>query len=190
MNWITFDIETYSPSNSDRIDTNELRASVIGAYFSWTNEYVAFLEQDATYFCDLLKEADLIVGWNHISFDLPVLQKYASYNLLTLPSYDIMVELAQVIGSRLKLDNVAKANLGEQKTDTYQQFKHYYKDEQWDKLIDYCMNDVRLTDDIFRKALFQEPIFYYDLHNKREATPKKPIKGMKVVLEEVMESLI
>jgi DNA polymerase elongation subunit (family B) len=189
MNWITFDIETYSPTNSDKIDTKELRTTVIGAYFSWTNEYIAFLESDAKYFCDLLKEADLIVGWNHLFFDLPVLQKYASYDLSTLPSYDIMVEMANVVGNRLKLDNVAKANLGEHKTDSYQTFKDYHTQEEWGKLIDYCMNDVRLTNQIFIKTIKNEPISYYDLHTKRTAIMKTPKKGQKVDLTGKMESI-
>jgi DEAD/DEAH box helicase domain-containing protein len=187
MNWITFDIETYSPTKSDKINTTELRASVIGAYISWTNEYIAFLEDDAKYFCELMKEADLIIGWNHEWFDLPVLQKYSDYDLKKLPTYDIMNEMEKVIGFKLKLDNVSKANLGEQKTDTYEQFKHYYWDEEWFKLIDYCMNDVRLTNLIFLKAMKKEPISYYDLHNIRTTIIAEPVVGDKVQ-EEYMES--
>jgi DNA polymerase elongation subunit (family B) len=180
MNWITFDIETYSPSKSDKINTQELRASVIGAYISWTNQYIAFLEEDAKYFTELLKEADLIIGWNHIWFDLPVLQKYADYDLNKLPNYDIMLELEKVMGHKLKLDNVAKANLGMSKTDTYQQFKHYYWDKEWYKLIDYCMHDVKLTNEIFNKAQNGESILYSDLHNTRQATVNPPTIGQKV----------
>ncbi len=84
MNYITFDIETYSPSNSGRIDTNEFRVTVIGAYYSWLDKYIAFLEKDVKDFLESLKQADLVVGFNHIWFDLPVLQKYANYNLLEL----------------------------------------------------------------------------------------------------------
>jgi DNA polymerase elongation subunit (family B) len=189
MNWITFDIETYSPSGADKIDVKELRPSVIGAYISWTNEYVAFLEKDAKYFTELLKEADLVIGWNHLWFDLPVMQKFASYDLLTLPCYDIMMEMAAVVGNKLKLDNVAKANLGEHKTDSYEVFKHYHTNQEWGKLIDYCMNDVRLTNDIFLKAKNSQPIAYFDLHNKREAILRLPEKGAKVDTSGEMESI-
>jgi RNase_H superfamily len=180
MNWITFDIETYSPTKSDKINTSELRASVIGAYISWTNQYIAFLEEDAKYFTELLKKADLVIGWNHIWFDIPVMQKYADYDLSKLPMYDLMVEMEKVVGFKLKLDNVAKANLKESKTDTYEQFKHYYWNEEWFKLIDYCMNDVRLTNDIFLKAFKKESISYYDLHTIRSASVKEPQVGEQV----------
>jgi DNA polymerase elongation subunit (family B) len=187
MNWITFDIETYSPTKSDKINVQELRASVIGAYISWTNEYVAFLEEDAKYFTELLKKADLVIGWNHIWFDLPVMQKYADYDLSKLPTYDIMIEMEKVMGFKLKLDNVAKANIGESKTDTYEQFKHYYWNQDWFKLIDYCMNDVRLTNLIFEKALNNEEIKFYELHNLHVTKVAKPQIGEQVK-EVYMES--
>lgn len=187
MNWITFDIETYSPTKSDKIDTTELRVSVVGAYFSWIDQYIAFLEDDTKYFTELLKDADLIIGWNHEWFDLPVLQKYSDYDLKNLPCYDLMLEMEKTVGYKLKLDNVSKANLGEQKTDTYQQFKHYYWNNEWFKLIDYCMNDVRLTNLIFDKAMKEENIAYYDLHNIRTTKISKPEVGKKVS-EVYMES--
>lgn len=187
MNWITFDIETYSPSKSDKINTSELRVSVIGAYISWIDKYVAFMEDDAKYFINLMKEADLIIGWNHEWFDLPVLQKYSDYNLKNLPSYDLMLEMEKVVGFKLKLDNVAKANLGEHKTDSYEQFKHYHWNKEWYKLIDYCMNDVRLTNQIFMKAVNEETIKYFDLHTIREVKVTKPTSGEQIK-EDYMES--
>jgi DNA polymerase elongation subunit (family B) len=187
MNWITFDIETYSPTKSDKINTSELRVSVIGAYISWTNEYVAFMEADTKTFIELMKKADLIIGWNHGWFDLPVLQKYSDFDLSKLPIYDIMLEMEKVVGNKLKLDNVAKANLGESKTDSYEVFKHYHWNKEWYKLIDYCMNDVRLTNLLFVKAQNNEDIAYYDLHTLRTVRVAIPQIGEKV--EEVyMES--
>ena len=175
MNYIVFDIETYSPSKSEKIDTNEFRASVIGAYFSWNDSYIAFMEPDSEYFVQQMQLADVIVGYNHIWFDLPVLQKYAQYDLMTLPSYDIMVEIEKKLGFKPKLNDIAKANLGEFKTDSYEQFKNYYWDKNWEPLIDYCMNDVRLTKDLFVKILNSEPIRYNDLLDTKEVvldTPK------------------
>ncbi len=187
MNWITFDIETYSPSKNDKINTSELRVSVTGAYISWTDEYIAFMEDNTKIFIELMKKADVIVGWNHVWFDLPVLQKYSDFDLSKLPVYDIMTEMEKVIGTKLKLDNVAKANLGESKTDTYDVFKHYHWNKEWYKLIDYCMNDVRLTNLLFIKAINNEDISYYDLHNLRQTKIAVPTIGEKI--EEVyMES--
>jgi DNA polymerase elongation subunit (family B) len=169
MNYITFDIETYSPSDLNRIDTKEFRASVIGAFISWLNNgqgaYIAFLEKDVKDFLALLQQADLIIGYNQMWFDLPVLQKYANIDLLKLPNYDILLKIEEKIGYKLKLNDVCKANFEDDlKTDSYSVYRHYHKQGKWLELIDYCMNDVRLTQQLFAKILNQKQINYYDLH--------------------------
>jgi len=191
MNYINFDIETYSPSKSDKFDVEEFRCSVCGAYFSWIDEYVAFYEENMPDFIELLSKADLIVGYNQIGFDLPVLQKYADFNLLSLPNYDILQEIYNQTGTRIKLNDVCKANFGDDiKTDNFEVFKHYYWDEKWYELTDYCMNDVRLTQRIFQKIIQQTPVYYYDLHQKVEVSLKKPEKGkVNTAIPETSDSL-
>lgn len=188
MNWITFDIETYSPGGLERIDTNEFRVSVCGAYFSWTQEYVAFLEDDIEEFLRVLPHVDLVVGYNHEWFDLPVLQKYASFQLSELPTYDIMLEIEKKIGYKLKLDDVCKANLGTQKTDTYEQFKHYYKDKNWLPLIDYCMHDVKLTEQIFGIIQNRQELKYIDLLETKKVLLDPPNPGKRTI-SQVAESI-
>lgn len=189
MNYIVFDIETYSPTNNDKINTSELRTSVIGAYYSWTNSYIAFLEGDGEYFTHTLQYADLVVGYNHIWFDLPVLQKYSQYDLLSLPNYDLMLEIEKKLGFKPKLNDITKANLEESKTDSYEQFKHYYADKNWFPLIDYCMNDVRLTKKIFDLALAEKQIKYNDLLDIKFVTLDKPSPS-KNVSHSLIQSLL
>jgi DEAD/DEAH box helicase domain-containing protein len=175
MNYVNFDIETYSPGNLNKINTDEFRVSVIGAYFSWLDEYIAFLEEDVADFLELLEKADLIVGFNHIWFDLPVLQKYAKFNLKTLPCYDIMLEFEKAAGYKIKLNDLCKANFGDDiKTDTYSVYKNYYTDKKWFELIDYCMNDVRLTERLFDQIQKTGNLSYMDLHLKKSVTVQKP----------------
>jgi DEAD/DEAH box helicase domain-containing protein len=189
MNYVTFDIETYSPSELERIDVNEFRSSVIGAYFSWIDEYIAFIEGDEKPFLELLKKADMIVGYNQLWFDLPVLQKYADVELKKLPNYDILVEIEKKIGFKVKLDDVCKATLGSKKTDSYETYKHYYKEKKWSELVDYCMNDVRLTEELFRLVLDGKPLKYNDLLDTKEVILDMPKMQKLQALEEGMESI-
>jgi len=175
MNYVTFDIETYSPSGSDKINTSELQASVVGAYFSWLDSYIAFMEDEIVDFLNILKEVDLVIGFNQIWFDLPILQKYSNYPLLNLNNYDILLEFEKKVGYKAKLNDLCKANFtNDLKTDTYENFKNYHMEEQWGKLIDYCLNDVRLTQQLFAKILAKTPINYMDLHIKYEALLSDP----------------
>jgi len=177
MNWITFDIETYSPSKLSYIDTKEFRVSVTGAYISWLDQYIAFFEEDTKEFLKLLFEADLVVGFNHIWFDLAVLQKYSHVDLVQFTNnYDIMLEVERKIGFKAKLNDLLKSNMdGDIKTDTYAQYKDYYWDGKWFELVDYCMNDVRLTNELFLKALNGETLKYNDLTGVKEFVLEKPV---------------
>jgi DEAD/DEAH box helicase domain-containing protein len=189
MNYITFDIETYSPSKLNKIDVNELRVSVTGAYISWIDEYIAFMEDETKDFINLMKQAELIIGYNHLWFDLPVLQKYSDYDLKKLPSYDIMIEVEKKIGFKLKLDNLCKTNLGTNKTDSYEQYKHYHWEKKFAPLIDYCMNDVLLTEKIFRQIVETQKLKYTDLLDTKALYLEKPKAGEVIKIEETTESI-
>jgi hypothetical protein len=169
MNYITYDIETYHPERLDEFSVSKFRVSVIGAYISWTDQYVAFLEPDVGEFLKLVKQADLLVGFNHIWFDNAVLAKYADYNLNTeVNNYDIMLEFEKKAGHKIKLDDLAAGTLGRNKTDHFSQFVHYYWDKEWSKLIDYCMHDVKITEELFRLILDGQPVKYKDLLANKE----------------------
>jgi DEAD/DEAH box helicase domain-containing protein len=184
MNYIVFDIETYSPSDLARIDVNEFRTSVIGCYVSWLDEYIAFMEDDTKDFLELLKKTELVVGYNQLWFDLPVLQKYADFPLKSLPNYDILIEIEKKIGFKLKLDDVCKATLGSAKTDSYETYKHYHKEKKWEPLIDYCMNDVKLTTELFQLALQGKPLKYNDLLEVKEVILDAPKFGKLAIVQE------
>jgi DNA polymerase elongation subunit (family B) len=184
MNYITFDIETYDPNitleniNSSpmggRIDTEKINVSVIGAYVSWIDQYLAFFEEDVVDFMNLMREADLIVGFNHLWFDIPVLKKYSSYDVKTLHCYDIMAEFEKKAGHRIKLDSIAEATLGQNKTDSYSVYRSYHLEGKWAELTDYCMHDVLITEKIFRLVLQDRPIMYKDMMSTRQLVLDKP----------------
>lgn len=190
MNYINFDLETYSPSDLSHIDTSEFRISVAGCYVSWIDEYIAFLEPDMNDFVNLLSSAELVVGYNILGFDLPVLQKYCTFNALDLPVYDLLAGIEKTLGFRLRLDDVCKATFdNDTKTDSYATYKYYHKQGKWFELIDYCMNDVRLTEQLFTKVLNNQPLSYFDLHKKLNFHLPQPDLSQHTKLE-VIETLL
>jgi DEAD/DEAH box helicase domain-containing protein len=183
MNYVVFDIETYSPSESNKIDTKELRSAVACAYISWEDRYVGFFENQIEKLLEIFIDADLVVGYNHLWFDLPVLQKYSSFNLLDLCSYDIMIEFEKKAGFKAKLDDLAKATLGTAKTDSYEVYRYYYKDGKWFELLDYCMHDVQITHELFLKNLRGEKLFYQDVSVLHEFVLDEPQPGQRKVFD-------
>jgi len=100
-----------------------------------------------------------------------------------------MLEIEKKIGFKPKLDDICKANLGTQKTDSYETYKHYYAEKKWGELIDYCMNDVLLTHQIFQKILAGEKILYNDLLDTKEAILDQPTPGKVEIKEDVTQSI-
>lgn len=187
MNYITFDIETYIPqgviekSGGGRLDTGSMQVSVIGAYYSWLDKYLAFYEDDVKDFIDSLEYADFVIGYNHISFDLAVLQKYTTKNLQRLNNYDILVEVQKKIGYRVKLDNISQSTLGTKKTDSYASFRNYHLEGKWFELTDYCLNDVLITEQIYRRILLGETLKYSDMLKTFEIILDLPSKNFVAV---------
>jgi DEAD/DEAH box helicase domain-containing protein len=176
LNYCVFDIETQNwftdlPPGSDH---SKLKISVLGAYFSKDDTYIAYLEKDLSAFVEKLKTVDLVIGYNSIGFDLPVLQPYTDLELKSLNSYDMLLELEKQVGFKVKLDDVAKATLGISKTDKGSNAILYFREGNWEKLIDYCMWDVKITKEVFEYILNTGKLKYKDLIENKEVTVDPP----------------
>lgn len=175
MNYITFDIETYIPEGvpdrvGSKLNVEAMRVAVIGAYYSWIEggTYVAFLEENVAEFLASLQAADCVIGYNHIWFDNAVLQKYADFDLKTLPNWDLMQEAEKSLGFKPKLDDLCKSNLGTQKTDSFETYRNYYRDGKMFELTDYCMHDVLLTERLHQLVQKNGHLLYSDAFKTRQ----------------------
>lgn len=154
-NIVYFDLETQR-SLSDvggAANKSKLCISVAVTYSTVTNEYVVFSEKDVDALSEQLLKADLVVGWNHVGFDYPVLQPYVLPLLeeQTL-NLDMMLDVKERMGRFLKLDHVASMCLGIGKTAGgleairwWQDHKKSGKFEPLRKIAEYCAYDVKVT---------------------------------------------
>ena len=112
---VYFDLETQRSFGDVGGSKNKdkMGISVGVAYSTRTEQYHIFGEDQTDDLVDMLIKADLVVGYNHMYFDYPVLQ---GYTILDLPNQtvnlDMMIEVEQILGHRLKLDALASASLG------------------------------------------------------------------------------
>lgn len=139
-----------------------LKVSLVGVYFYETDTFESFLEEDLPKLWPRLERANRIIGYNHIGFDMPCLQQYYAGDLLKLPLCDIMVELSNRIGFRVKLDDVAHATLGVGKSGHGLQAVEYWKNGEIEKLRDYCLQDVRVTRDVYEHMLLHGELKFHD----------------------------
>lgn len=99
---------------------------------------------------ELFDNADLIVGFNSLSFDLPLMHKHYvrnhdRYLSHRLKSHDIFSRIRDAIGSWPKLDTLLNENGLSTKTSSGDEAVRMWEQGRRDELEAYCAADVRLT---------------------------------------------
>jgi DEAD/DEAH box helicase domain-containing protein len=131
----------------DHVD--KLGISVACAYDSKTDQFLAYRENELKQLIELCEER-LVVGYNIRGFDLPVLAPYG-LDTRKLDVFDIMYDLEALTRQRyLKLEHVAQGTLAAGKSADGLMAVEWYKQGQIQKIIDYCMQDVKVTRDVFQ----------------------------------------
>lgn len=159
---IILDLETKRTFDEvgSRNALDKLGISVVGLYEYETDTYRTFFESELGLLQNILIDASLVIGFNHVHFDLPVLKPYLSIDIKALPTFDIMADLEEKIGHRIGLDAIAQATLGVSKIATGLDAIRYYHEKKWDKLKEYCLKDVQVTKDIYEYGLKNRRILY------------------------------
>lgn len=169
MRAITFDIETkMTPFTRGRLDVNELEITVVGVHDSETNAYSSYLVSELPRLWPILESADLLIGFNSDSFDIPLLNRYYPGNLLTIPSLDILTKVYEALGKRVRLESLAQATLGKGKKGDGLKAGEWWEQGLFDKVREYCLEDVRLTRALYDYARTHGHLKYKDLNKKRE----------------------
>lgn len=154
MRKIVFDIETKNTFRDvGSREAVDLDISLLAIHDSETDEYKSFLEEDFLDLWPILESADSLIGYNSDHFDIPLLNKYYPGDLTQVKSVDIMKSIQESLGRRIKLDDVAKATLGEEKSGHGLQAITWWKNGEIDKIREYCIQDVRVTKRIYDYAV-------------------------------------
>jgi len=164
MRTIIFDIETQN--TFDEVGSSnpaDLDISVVCIYDSETDEYMSFLEDELDALWPILEAADRIVGYNSEHFDLPLLNKYYMGDLSKIHHIDLMRDIQEVIGRRIKLDDIASATLGTKKSADGLQAVLWWKQGNIEDIVKYCIQDVKVTKGVFDHAV--ENGFLYFIFN-------------------------
>ncbi|HBF67466.1 MAG TPA: helicase [Candidatus Magasanikbacteria bacterium] len=173
FNEIIFDIETENTFAEVNNDFKGLRASVVCLYHTGLDAYKHFTVDRFSEMWPLFESADRLIGYNSEHFDLPVLNNYYQGDLLKLPSLDILRVIKDSLGRRIKLDDVAQATLKVGKSADGLQAITWWKAGEKQKVIDYCMQDVKITKDIYEYGLKNKQLFYPTLTGTIQPFPVK-----------------
>jgi len=163
MRKVVFDIETsnfFQETGSN--DPASLDLACICIHDSETDKYSSYTKETLDKLWPILEKTDLLIGFNSDHFDIPLLSKYYSGHLDKIKSLDILKEVRKSLGRRIKLDTLAEATLGRNKTADGLAAGIWWKKGEYQKVIDYCIEDVRITKDIYDYARKNGNLKYKD----------------------------
>ena len=139
-----------------------MRVSVAVVFDSVENDFRVFFEKDTDELMSLLDKADLVIGFNIKGFDYKVLNAYSSKDLSSIPTFDILEDIHRRLGFRITLDHLARETLSQEKLADGIKAVEWFRNKEFEKLIAYCKQDVRVTRDIFRFGVEQGHLIYKD----------------------------
>lgn len=153
---IVIDIETSNTfADVGRDNFEALDISVVGVYSYKQDKYIAYEAHELPALGELLKDAEMIVGFAITRFDLPVMAKHYDFDLFTIPRIDILDEIELASGRRISLEILAQQNLGYGKSGKGLDAPILFKEGKIQELKDYCLQDVKVTKDLYDMAKMQ-----------------------------------
>lgn len=169
MRAITFDIESISDSVvRGHVDVNEQELIVVAIHDSETGEYTSFSREELPQLWPIIEQADVLIGFNSNSFDIPLLNRYYPGDLSRIPSLDLLVEVQKALGRRIRLQSLAEATLGRGKSGDGLKAGEWWREGKHDLVRKYCIEDVRITRELYDYALKNGKLKYKDLREKRD----------------------
>lgn len=165
---VVYDIETKeSFQEVGSRDPKKLHISVVGMFSYDENRLIGFKEDELPQFWRRVEQCDLIIGFNNHGFDNQVCSAYFP-EMDKVPSFDMLEEIYRNLGFRVKLDNLAKATLGSAKSGDGLQAIQLYKDGKIEELMSYCLDDVKITKEIYEYGKQNGKLSYSDLQGPKE----------------------
>ncbi len=177
--FLVFDLETQRSAQDVGGWQNipDMKMSVGVIWDSRDEKFHYYYHENIFNLFDHLISGPVVIGYNHIGFDYPVISGYfpkgqkrvdALKQLKSTKNLDLLIVLKKQIGKRIKLDSVARATLNLGKSaDGLLALKWYQEylagdEEKLQEIADYCKVDVQVTRDIYLFGRDNKHILYVD----------------------------
>lgn len=171
MDIVYFDLETQRTANDvggwDK--KAEMGMSLGVTYSTADGAYEIFSEKRAGDLVARLQRADLVVGYNIVSFDYEVLMAYTILDLPHhLPTLDLLLEVEKSIGHRLKLEDVAQGTFGVGKVAEGLDAIRWWREGKLMEIAEYCCFDVKVTKMVHEHGSQHRELHYMDRFNRKQ----------------------
>ncbi len=169
MRYIIFDLETQNIfQDVGSNDPTDLDISVGSFYDSVDDTYLTLDINELHKAWPLIEKADALVGYNSNHFDIPLLNKYYPGDLMSVKSIDLLEDIRNSLGRRIRLDDVASATVGAKKSANGLQAVRWWREGKIDEIKKYCEQDVVVTKKVFDYALKNGHVKFKDGARKKE----------------------
>ncbi|MDP2642211.1 MAG: ribonuclease H-like domain-containing protein [bacterium] len=163
MRKVVLDVETknFFP-DVGKNDPALLDIALVAIYDSETDSYSSYLEDELIKLWPIIERADMLIGFTSDHFDIPLLNKYYPGDLTKIKSLDILREIKNSYGRRMRLEQLAEGTLGKHKIGWGADATNWWKSGDVEKVRAYCIDDVRLTRELYdyarahNKLIFKE----------------------------------
>lgn len=125
--------------------------------------FKTFREEQVDELVAELKSADLVIGFNSMGFDYPVLSGYTGEDFRrTVASLDLLENIDVSIGKRFGLAKLAEATLGTSKSADGLVSLQWFKEGRFDLIEEYCRKDVEILRDLYLHGRREGFVLYED----------------------------
>src|ERR1700686_3689319 len=151
---IFFDIETLRLSHEVEGGWSSISQFGLAVAVTWDAEknFRRWFEPDVAALVAELARYERIVSFNGDRFDFEVLRGYHPVDNLLRKSFDLLADLQRRLGFRVKLDDLARDTLGNQKTGNGLEIVQWWREGRKEEVCKYCENDVQLLVDLVEFA--------------------------------------
>ncbi|MFH2130186.1 MAG: ribonuclease H-like domain-containing protein [bacterium] len=177
--FLVFDLETQRSAQDVGGWQNiaEMKMSVGVVWDSSQQKFFVYYENHVMDLIEHLLSGPVVIGYNHLGFDYTVLSGYYAAQkdrddvinrLKNTENLDLLVNIKDRIGKRVRLDDVARPTLKVGKSAdgmlALKWFKEYLNgdSEKLLQITDYCRQDVEVTRDVFLFGVQHKQIYYED----------------------------
>ena len=161
MRKIVFDIETKNFfSDVGKNDPALLDIALVAIYDSETDSYSSYVEEELVKLWSIIERADMLIGFNSDHFDIPLLNKYYPGDLTKIRSLDILKEIKDSYGRRMRLDQLTEGTLGKNKLGGGADAINWWRAGDVERVRTYCIEDVKLTKELYQYALIHHKLIF------------------------------
>lgn len=134
--------KTIAQAGGDWSKIHLMKLAVAVAWCEAAGELRVFTERDIKELAALLRSASLVIGYNLLRFDIPIIKGYRGVNLKGVRCRDLLVDIVEQTEERHSLASLLKTNFGVEAKASGLECIDWWRKGLVAKVVEACANDA------------------------------------------------